>query len=353
MFHVKHAPTERCRATATYSRHDRRIRPINDTFNGSHAKMGTMASSVSGTKSEVGERSPARGTQSEATQTRPGGLSSNETEVASKPRAAITRHALTGALAAATAARAKATPAPPATNTRAQQPKIDPTPNVDSTLAAEQRDSRQVTPGLRNAMLGNGPSARATSGAALPKQRTSSHNSDPSPKPVKPLAQTLTVGGTSYRVVTSASPTELTRLAAIVDDKLMAIAGKAGGHTLSSPQTILLAAIALAHDAELAIAERTKIERRTRDMVRRTLLGLEDIIDRNSAENVNEAKLAELATGCVVPAPEPTAAGSEHQDQSTQRLSEPVSSFPDKANTANASAEAAGLEACQRPRLRD
>lgn len=71
----------------------------------------------------------------------------------------------------------------------------------------------------------------------------------------------LRVGGQTYRVVTSASEEELQRLAAMVDQKIAAVSPP--GRTVS-PQTMLLAAMALAHDLEeerersAALAERTR-----------------------------------------------------------------------------------------------
>jgi cell division protein ZapA len=57
----------------------------------------------------------------------------------------------------------------------------------------------------------------------------------------------LRVGGQTYRVVTSASDDELSRLAAMVDQKLATVvpAGR-----MVTPQSMLLAAMALAHDLE-------------------------------------------------------------------------------------------------------
>ena len=57
----------------------------------------------------------------------------------------------------------------------------------------------------------------------------------------------LRVGGQTYRVVTSASDDELLRLAAVVDEKLAAVVPP--GRAIS-PQAMLLAAMALAHDLE-------------------------------------------------------------------------------------------------------
>src|SRR3954447_25028043 len=57
----------------------------------------------------------------------------------------------------------------------------------------------------------------------------------------------LRVGGQSYRVVTSASEEELQRLAAVVDQKLATVVPP--GRTVT-PQAMLLAAMALAHELE-------------------------------------------------------------------------------------------------------
>src|SRR5262249_23527896 len=57
----------------------------------------------------------------------------------------------------------------------------------------------------------------------------------------------LRVGGQTYRVVTSASDDGLLRLAAVVDEKLATVVPP--GRAIS-PQAMLLAAMALAHDLE-------------------------------------------------------------------------------------------------------
>jgi cell division protein ZapA len=57
----------------------------------------------------------------------------------------------------------------------------------------------------------------------------------------------LRVGGQTYRVVTTASEEELQRLAAVVDQKLASVVPPGRAIT---PQAMLLAAMALAHDLE-------------------------------------------------------------------------------------------------------
>ncbi len=74
----------------------------------------------------------------------------------------------------------------------------------------------------------------------------------------------LRVGGQTYRVVASASEDELRRLAALVDARLRAITppGRA-----VSPQTLLLAAISLAHELEEEKSKNLKLATRSREML--------------------------------------------------------------------------------------
>ncbi|AKT36421.1 cell division protein ZapA [Chondromyces crocatus] len=78
----------------------------------------------------------------------------------------------------------------------------------------------------------------------------------------------LRLGGTTYRVVTSASDEELQRLAAMVDQKLAALS--APGRPLS-PQSMLLAAMALAHDLEEERARSARLLGRAREAFGRIL----------------------------------------------------------------------------------
>lgn len=73
----------------------------------------------------------------------------------------------------------------------------------------------------------------------------------------------LRVGGQTYRVSTSATEEELSRLAALVN-------GKLGGRPVT-PQNMVLAALALAHDLEQAQAKTEAVTRRSRDVVSRVL----------------------------------------------------------------------------------
>jgi cell division protein ZapA (FtsZ GTPase activity inhibitor) len=78
----------------------------------------------------------------------------------------------------------------------------------------------------------------------------------------------LRVAGRSYRVLTTAAPDELKRLADVVDAKIAQVSPKGrtdGGHS------VLLAAIALAHDLEAEQARRESLEGRTRALLQRVL----------------------------------------------------------------------------------
>ena len=86
----------------------------------------------------------------------------------------------------------------------------------------------------------------------------------------------LNVGGQSYKVVSSAPELELSRLAATVDAKVTEVTPK-GRPT--SPQSMLLAAISLAHELETERGRREALERKTRDLLRRVLLRIDDALD--------------------------------------------------------------------------
>jgi cell division protein ZapA len=85
----------------------------------------------------------------------------------------------------------------------------------------------------------------------------------------------LRIAGQKYRVVTSVGEDELQRLAGIVSTKLTEVAPT--GHT-HPPQAMLLAAIALAHEAETERGRREALERRTHDLLRRTLVRIDEAL---------------------------------------------------------------------------
>jgi cell division protein ZapA len=86
----------------------------------------------------------------------------------------------------------------------------------------------------------------------------------------------LRIGGQNYRVVSSAPEADLQRLAQTVAAKLAEVSPR--GRPVP-PQAMLLAAMALAHDVESERAEREALERRTRDLLRRALVRIDDALE--------------------------------------------------------------------------
>jgi cell division protein ZapA len=86
----------------------------------------------------------------------------------------------------------------------------------------------------------------------------------------------LRIAGQSYRVVSSAPEEDLKRLAHVVGAKLAELVPK--GRPVP-PQAMLLAAMALAHEVEAARNEHESLERRTKDLLRRTLVRIDDALE--------------------------------------------------------------------------
>ena len=86
----------------------------------------------------------------------------------------------------------------------------------------------------------------------------------------------LRIAGNSYRVVSSAAEADLQRLAQVVGAKIAEVTPR--GRPVQ-PQAMLLAAIALAHEVESERADRESLERRTRDLMRRMLVRIDDAIE--------------------------------------------------------------------------
>lgn len=85
----------------------------------------------------------------------------------------------------------------------------------------------------------------------------------------------LRIAGQPYRLVSSAPKEELQRLAHMIESKLVEM-GHRGG---TQPNAVLLAAMALAHDVEAERGKRESIERRTRDLLRRVLVRIDDALE--------------------------------------------------------------------------
>jgi cell division protein ZapA len=84
------------------------------------------------------------------------------------------------------------------------------------------------------------------------------------------------IGGQSVRVVSSAPEAELQRLAGLVNAKITEVSPPGRP---APAQALLLAAMALAHDLEAERAQREGLERRTRDLMRRLLVRIDDALE--------------------------------------------------------------------------
>ena len=91
----------------------------------------------------------------------------------------------------------------------------------------------------------------------------------------------LRVGGQTYRVVATAEEADLHRLADVVDGRLRQLT--APGRTVS-PQSLLLAALSLAHDLEEEQKRRLHSEQRAREMLSSLLQRIDSALEADSAE---------------------------------------------------------------------
>ena len=99
----------------------------------------------------------------------------------------------------------------------------------------------------------------------------------------------LKVGGQTYRVVASAEESELRRLADLVDARLRGLS--APGRSIS-PQSMLLAAISLAHDLEEERAKRVLLEARSKEMLRSILTRIDAALEANDEKQEPELQSA-------------------------------------------------------------
>lgn len=91
----------------------------------------------------------------------------------------------------------------------------------------------------------------------------------------------LRVGGQTYRVLATAEEADLHRLADVVDDRLRKLT--APGRAVS-PQSLLLAALSLAHDLEDERNRRIRSEQRAREMLSSLLARIDTALEADSAE---------------------------------------------------------------------
>jgi cell division protein ZapA len=92
----------------------------------------------------------------------------------------------------------------------------------------------------------------------------------------------LKVGGQTYRVVATAEETELKRLADLVDARLRSMS--APGRPIS-PQSLLLAAISLAHDLEEEKRKRAQLELRSKEMLRSVLSRIDAALEASDEKS--------------------------------------------------------------------
>jgi cell division protein ZapA len=86
----------------------------------------------------------------------------------------------------------------------------------------------------------------------------------------------LHIAGQNYRVVSSAPEEDLQRLARMVSAKLAEVVPKGRP---APQQAMLLAAMALAHEVETARSERESLERRTKDLLGRALVRIDEALE--------------------------------------------------------------------------
>jgi cell division protein ZapA len=100
----------------------------------------------------------------------------------------------------------------------------------------------------------------------------------------------LKVGGQTYRVVASAEESELRRLADLVDARLRTMSPP--GRPIS-PQTLLLAAISLAHDLEEEKRKRAQLEARSKEMLRSVLARIDAALETSDEKGERETEPSE------------------------------------------------------------
>jgi cell division protein ZapA len=101
---------------------------------------------------------------------------------------------------------------------------------------------------------------------------------------------TIEIAGSKYRMVTDTDETHLERLAGMVNERIAALGPKAA-RTASPAQILAIVALGLAEDLRETEARVERIERATRDAVRRAI----ERIDRRLAEDA-ASRDAEPAT---------------------------------------------------------
>ncbi len=104
----------------------------------------------------------------------------------------------------------------------------------------------------------------------------------------------LRVGGQTYRVLATAEEADLHRLADVVDDRLRKLT--APGRSVS-PQSLLLAALSLAHDLEDERNRRIRSEQRAREMLSGLLSRIDAALEADSVELAAKPTPSDAALG--------------------------------------------------------
>ena len=104
----------------------------------------------------------------------------------------------------------------------------------------------------------------------------------------------LRVGGQTYRVVATAEEADLHRLADVVDERLRKLT--APGRSVS-PQSLLLAALSLAHDLEDERNRRVRSEQRAREMLSSLVSRIDAALEADTAELAAAPVAAEANPG--------------------------------------------------------
>jgi cell division protein ZapA len=96
----------------------------------------------------------------------------------------------------------------------------------------------------------------------------------------------LRIAGQNYRVMSSAPEEELRRLAGMVDSKVSELTARGRSQ---AAQAVLLAAIALAHEVEAERERRESLERKTRDLLRKVLVRIDDALEGGDPDEAARA----------------------------------------------------------------
>jgi cell division protein ZapA len=94
----------------------------------------------------------------------------------------------------------------------------------------------------------------------------------------------LRVAGQIYRVVTSASKEELTRLGAVVERALYEVTPPG---RQPAPNALVLAAMTLAHELEEERAKRIALEARHREILGRVLTTIDEVLGEEPDDHAN------------------------------------------------------------------